>query len=42
MRDCSSGIVAKGETSRGKFCFASVPLEKPDADLLLKGLYLKA
>jgi hypothetical protein len=42
LRERCSSIVAKGETSRGERCFASVPLEESRADLLLKSSYLKA
>ena len=42
LRDDSRGILTKGETSRCKRGLAPVPLEEPDADLLLKCSYLKA
>src|SRR5713101_1236478 len=42
LRQRCSRIIAKGDTRRSQRCFASVPLEESDADLLLKGSYLKA
>jgi hypothetical protein len=37
-----SGVIAKGDASRGKRCFAPVPLEESHADGLLKSPYLEA
>jgi hypothetical protein len=42
LRERSSGIIAKDETSRSERCFASVALEESHADRLLKSAYLKA
>jgi hypothetical protein len=42
LRERPGGIIAKGETSGGESCLASVALEEPDAKLLLKSAYLKA
>jgi hypothetical protein len=42
LRQRRSGIIAKSQASRGERCFAPVPLEESNADLLLKSSYLKA
>jgi hypothetical protein len=42
LRHRGSGIITKREPRRGERGFAPVPLEEPDADLLLKCSYLKA
>jgi hypothetical protein len=42
LRQRRSGILTKSEASRSERCFAPVPLEESNTDLLLESSYLKA